>query len=76
MRNEPTTALRVLTERERDVLALMAQGLSNGGVCRELFLSPKTVEGHVRSIFTKFDLAQDASENRRVLAVLTYLNAS
>jgi DNA-binding NarL/FixJ family response regulator len=64
-----------LTERERQVLALMAEGLTNAGLCAELFLSPKTVEGHVRSIFTKLDLDADERANRRVLAVLQFLRS-
>lgn len=65
--------LERLTERERDVLALMAQGRSNTALSDELHLSPKTIEGHVRSIFTKLDLHPDERENRRVLAVLRFL---
>jgi DNA-binding NarL/FixJ family response regulator len=49
--------IQELTERERQVLALMAEGRSNQAICQRLFLSPKTVEGHVRSIFTRLDLA-------------------
>ena len=64
-----------LTEREREVLALMAQGLSNSGLSDELHLSTKTVEGHVRSIFTKLDLGTDQRSHRRVLAVLQFLRA-
>jgi DNA-binding NarL/FixJ family response regulator len=67
--------LAVLTPRERSVLALMAQGRSNSALSEELYLSGKTVEAHVRSIFTKLDLAPDASDHRRVLAVLAYLRA-
>ena len=62
-----------LSEREREVLGLMAQGLSNVALSSELHLSPKTVEGYVSTIFTKLDLAPDARENRRVLAVLRFL---
>lgn len=62
-----------LTGREREVLALMAQGLTNAGLCSELYLSAKTVEGHVRSIFTKLDLDADERSHRRVLAVLKFL---
>ena len=62
-----------LTEREREVLGLMAQGLTNAGLTDELHLSPKTVEGHVRSIFTKLDLGTDQRSHRRVLAVLQFL---
>jgi DNA-binding NarL/FixJ family response regulator len=64
-----------LTERERAVLALMAQGLTNAALCSELHVSAKTVEGHVRSIFTKLDLDADERSNRRVLAVLRFLRA-
>ncbi len=62
-----------LSDREREVLALMAQGLTNAGLAAELFVSPKTIEGYVRSIFTKLDLAPGAREHRRVLAVLRFL---
>jgi DNA-binding NarL/FixJ family response regulator len=68
-------ALAELSPREREVLELMAEGLSNGGICRRLFLSPKTVETHVNSIFTKLRLAPAPDDHRRVLAVLTYLRA-
>lgn len=68
--------LGVLTERERRVLALMAEGLSNRGLSSELCLSAKTVETHVRSIFTKLGLALDADDHRRVLAVLAFLRSS
>jgi DNA-binding NarL/FixJ family response regulator len=62
-----------LTPREREVLGLMAEGLSNGGVCRRLFLSPKTVETHVNSIFLKLGLMPAPDDHRRVLAVLAFL---
>jgi DNA-binding NarL/FixJ family response regulator len=68
-------ALADLSPREREVLELMAEGLSNGGICRRLFLSPKTVETHVNSIFTKLRLAPAPDDHRRVLAVLTYMRA-
>jgi DNA-binding NarL/FixJ family response regulator len=65
-----------LTEREITVLRLMAEGRSNGGIARELFLSAKAVEKHVAAIFAKLGLPTDAtSHHRRVLAVLTYLRA-
>ena len=62
-----------LTEREREVLGLMAEGRSNGAICQTLFLSPKTVEANVRQIFRKLGLRQSPEDHRRVLAVLTYL---
>jgi len=64
-----------LTERERDVLRLMAEGRSNVAIGTALHLSEKTVEGHVRSIFSKLELEPAAEDHRRVLAVLTYLKA-
>jgi len=68
--------LRALSEREREVLALMAEGLSNRGITERLFVSQKTVETHVRNIFTKLDIAEDPEGHRRMLAVLTYLRAA
>ena len=62
-----------LTARERAVLALMAQGLSNSALSAELHLSVKTIEAHVRSIFVKLGLELDEREHRRVLAVLAFL---
>jgi DNA-binding NarL/FixJ family response regulator len=67
--------LDVLTDRERSVLALMAQGLSNAAVAADLHLAIKTVEAHVTAIFTKLGLVQHEREHRRVLAVLTFLRA-
>ena len=64
-----------LTPREREVLGLMAEGLSNKGICNRLFLSPKTVETHVNSIFLKLRLMPAPDDNRRVLAVLAFLNS-
>jgi DNA-binding NarL/FixJ family response regulator len=66
-------ALATLTERERHVLALMAQGRSNHAICGQLFLSEKTVETHVGSIFVKLGLVPGVDDHRRVLAVLQYL---
>jgi DNA-binding NarL/FixJ family response regulator len=62
-----------LTDRERDVLAVMAEGRSNQAICERLYLSPKTVEAYVRGVFTKLGLQQAADDNRRVLAVLAFL---
>jgi DNA-binding NarL/FixJ family response regulator len=62
-----------LTQREQELLALMARGLSNLALARELHLSPKTIDGHVTSIFTKLDLPPDTQGHRRVLAVLRFL---
>ncbi len=75
-RARPASALDQLTEREREVLALMAEGRSNKGICERLFLGPKTVEGHVRNIFTKLGLGESADDHRRVLAVLSYLRST
>jgi DNA-binding NarL/FixJ family response regulator len=67
--------LSELTAREREVLALMAEGHSNHGICERLFLSPKTLEGHVGSIFRKLDIGDAPDYHRRVVAVLTFLRA-
>jgi DNA-binding NarL/FixJ family response regulator len=62
-----------LTAREREILALMAEGHSNDGICGLLFLSAKTVEGHIHHIFLKLELGDLPAYNRRVLAVLKFL---
>jgi DNA-binding NarL/FixJ family response regulator len=67
------TALDELTPREREILQLMAEGLSNQGIAERLVLDPKTVEGHVTRIFSKLGLEPTGADHRRVLAVLTYL---
>ena len=72
---ENVRSLDVLTERERDVLALMAEGHSNPAIAERMFLGLKTVETHVRSIFMKLGLDQDADVHRRVLAVIAYLRS-
>jgi DNA-binding NarL/FixJ family response regulator len=68
--------LAALTPREREVLGLVAEGRTNAGIAKELWLTEKTVETHVRSILAKLDLPQDGDTHRRVLAVVTYLRAS
>jgi DNA-binding NarL/FixJ family response regulator len=67
------SAIADLTGRERDILALMAQGRSNRAIGKRLFLSQKTVETHVGAIFSKLGLLPAADDHRRVLAVITYL---
>lgn len=69
-RNDP---LAELTPRELEVVALMAEGRSNQGICKALWLSPKTVETHIRGVFTKLGIVEVPEDNRRVRAVLTYL---
>ncbi len=71
-RDEP---LRRLTPREREVLALMAEGRTNAGIAARLVVTEKAVSKHINNIFTKLDLYPGGDDNRRVLAVLTYLNA-
>jgi DNA-binding NarL/FixJ family response regulator len=72
-RSRSDDRVQQLTEREREVLSLMAEGLSNRAIGGKLFLSPKTVEAHVHSIFSKLELDQAPDTHRRVLAVLAYL---
>jgi DNA-binding NarL/FixJ family response regulator/class 3 adenylate cyclase len=67
--------LDALSEREREVLALMAEGRSNQAISERMYLSAKTVEGHVRNIFTKLNLSSAPDDHRRVLAVLTFLRS-
>ena len=71
-RNDP---LERLTQRERAVLALMAEGLSNAGIARRIWVTEGTVEKHVRSVLGKLDLPETADQHRRVLAVLAFLEA-
>lgn len=66
--------LEALTPREREVLEHMAHGRSNAGIARELWVSEGAVEKYVRSILQKLDIPPDAEANRRVVAVLTFLN--
>jgi DNA-binding NarL/FixJ family response regulator len=69
-RNDPLT---LLTPREREVLALMAEGRTNAGIAQRLWLTSRTVETHIASIMAKLDLHESTQEHRRVLAVLTWL---
>ena len=70
-----TDALRTLTARERDVLALMAEGHSNGAIARSLVISDGAVEKHIGNIFSKLGLLPSEAGHRRVLAVLRYLES-
>jgi DNA-binding NarL/FixJ family response regulator len=75
-RAERKDLVSALSERETDVLRLMAEGRSNGGIAGQLFVTPKAVEKHIANIFGKLGLHADVSEDhRRVLAVLTYLRS-
>lgn len=65
-----------LTEREREVLELMAQGLTNAGIAKRLYLSERTVEAHVRHVLRKLNVPEGADAHRRVLAVLAHLGAT
>jgi DNA-binding NarL/FixJ family response regulator len=75
-RTEGRRGVTALTEREHDVLRLMAQGFTNAGVAKRLFLSERTVEAHIRRLLGKLEIADSDDSHRRVLAVLTYLRAS
>jgi DNA-binding NarL/FixJ family response regulator len=74
-RNRKPSKIDTLNERERGVLRQMAEGRSNLGIAKELFLSPRTVEAHVTSIFIKLGLDQAETDNNRVRAVLAYLRS-
>jgi DNA-binding NarL/FixJ family response regulator len=67
------SALDELTDRERAVLTLIAEGRSNRAIAKQLYLSPRAVERHVQGIFQKLGLAETEDDNRRVLAVLALL---
>ena len=75
-RRRATDPTATLTDREREVLALMAEGCSNRAIGSNLSLSEKTIEAHVRAIFTKLDLLPAPDGNRRVLAVLAFLRSA
>jgi DNA-binding NarL/FixJ family response regulator len=75
-RNRRPSKIDTLNEREREVLWHMAEGRSNLGIAKELFLSARTVETHVTSVFTKLGLAQSDTENNRVRAVLAFLRSA
>jgi DNA-binding NarL/FixJ family response regulator len=71
----PEQRMAKLSDRERELLALIARGHSNAAICKDLYLSPKTVEAHVRNIFHKLGLTPGGAEHRRVMAVLIFLEA-
>jgi DNA-binding NarL/FixJ family response regulator len=73
-RNNNDHGIAALTAREREVLGLVAQGLSNSAICAELVLAPASVEKHITNILTKMDLPPSDDTHRRVRAVLAYLN--
>jgi DNA-binding NarL/FixJ family response regulator len=75
-RRKGDTPLEDLTERELEVLALMAEGRSNKAIAERLFITEHTVEKHVKNIFATLRLPQSADDHRRVLAVVTFLNAA
>jgi DNA-binding NarL/FixJ family response regulator len=74
-RNAGNEPMHRLTPREREVLGLMAEGRSNVAIASKLFVTDKAVAKHTNNIFTKLDLPPSTDDNRRVLAVLTYLNS-
>ena len=71
----PHDPVQDLTPREREVLALIAEGKSNQAICDVLYISPKTLERHVQHIFAKLGLRQCPQDHRRVCAVLAWLNS-
>ena len=75
-RNTSEDAISILTEREFQVLGLMAQGMTNTGIAKRLFISERTVETHVRQVLFKLDIVDSEDANRRVLAVLVHLGAA
>lgn len=73
--NRDSGVLAVLTDREQEVLALMAEGLTNAGIARRLWLTERTVESHIRNLLTKLGIVDESGGHPRVLAVLTFLEA-
>lgn len=67
-------ALAELSDREREVLELMAEGLTNAGIAERLIVSERTVETHVRNVLTKLNIPDSQNGHRRVLAVITYVS--
>jgi DNA-binding NarL/FixJ family response regulator len=74
-RRRPSDPIRRLTDREREVLALVAEGMSNQAIARRIVVTERTVEAHVTQIFRKLDLSDSADSHRRVLAVLVWLRS-
>jgi DNA-binding NarL/FixJ family response regulator len=72
-RSRQDRPLAQLTEREREVLGLVAEGRSNAAIAAQLVVTPRTVEAHIRQILSKLDLNESPDDHRRVLAVLAYL---
>jgi DNA-binding NarL/FixJ family response regulator len=75
-RRHEADPLDELSEREREVLGLVAEGLSNVAIAQRLFITERTVEAHVKQVFTKLRIDQAPDTNRRVLAVIAYLRSS
>ena len=74
-RRREADPLDELSEREREVLGLVAEGLSNSAIAQRLFITERTVEAHVKQVFTKLRIDQAPDTNRRVLAVIAYLRS-
>lgn len=74
-RPEPVEPLECLSGRELEVLALIAEGLSNQAIARRLFITERTVEAHIKQMFHKLGLSEDRDCHRRVLVVITYLRS-